>query len=131
MLFVDHMLRSNLFLLQHVVQRQGTILEALFLISEGFSFRSQDLIMSSLFLFKEKIYRKNLSRAEAIPLLFPWLLSYVLENLGFPAVPHHEHRRECEATFIVEKWQFMLGAPPLHASPPAEEAQHVDSPEEQ
>ena len=101
---MDHVLRSNMFLLQHVVQRRGTILEALFRISEGFWFGSQYLIMSSLFLFEEKISRKNLSMAETIPLLFSWLLSYVLENLGFPAEPHHERSRECDATFTVEKW---------------------------
>ena len=67
--------------------------------------------MSSLFLFEEKIHN------EAIPLLFPWLLSYVLENLGFPTEPHHERRRECEATFTVEKWQFVLRAIPLPTFP--------------
>ena len=38
MLLIDHVLRSNLFLLQHVVQRKGAILEALYRISEGFWF---------------------------------------------------------------------------------------------
>ena len=36
MLLIDHILRSNLFLLQHTVQRRGAILEALYRISEGF-----------------------------------------------------------------------------------------------
>ena len=62
------------------------------------------MIMSSLFHFEEKIHRKNLSRAEAIPLLFPRLLFYVLEHLGFPTEPHHKRRCVSEATFIVEKW---------------------------
>ena len=78
--------------------------------------------MSSFFHFKEKIHKKNLSRTEAIPLLFPRLLSYVLEHLGFPVEPHREHHRVCEATFTVEKWQFMPEAPPLPAFPPTGEA---------
>ena len=69
--------------------------------------------MTYIFHFEEKIHRKNLTRAEAIPLLFPWLLSQVLEHLGFLAEPHLERRRVCEAIFIVEKWKFVPGAPPL------------------
>ena len=38
MLFVDHVLQSNMFPLQHVVQRQGAILEALYCIYEGLWF---------------------------------------------------------------------------------------------
>ena len=71
MLFVDHVLQSNLFPLQHIIQRRGAILEALFRISEDFWFGPQDLIMISMFHFEEKIHRKNPSRAEVIPLLFP------------------------------------------------------------
>ena len=110
MLFVDHVLRSNLFPLQHVVQRRGAILEALYSLSEGFWFSPLKLIMSSLFHFEEKIHRKHLSRAETILLLFPRLLSHVLEHLGFPVELHQERRRVCEATFIVEKLQFVPGA---------------------
>ena len=58
--------------------------------------------MLALFHFEENVHRKNQSRPEAIPLLFPWLLSYVLEHLGFPVKPHHERRRDCEATFTLE-----------------------------
>ena len=36
MLLIDHILRSNLFPLQHIVQRRLAILEALYRISEGF-----------------------------------------------------------------------------------------------
>ena len=49
--------------------------------------------MTSLFHFKEKIHRKNLTKAEAIPLLFSWLLSQVLEHLGFPVEPYLECHR--------------------------------------
>ena len=69
MLLVDVVLRSNLFLLQHSVQRRGAILEALFHISEGFYFGPYYLIMASLVHFEEK-----LQRADTIPLLFSRLL---------------------------------------------------------
>ena len=84
--------------------------------------------MTSLFHFEEKIHRKHLSRAETIPLLFPRLLYHVLEHLGFPAGPHRERRRVCEATFTVEKWQLVPGAPPLPANPPAEADPQIDPP---
>ena len=69
--------------------------------------------MTSLFHFEEKIHHKNLTRVEAIPLLFPQLVSQVLKHLGFPTEHHLEHRRVCEAISIVEKWQFVSGAPHL------------------
>ena len=50
-LLIDHILRSNIFPLQHTVQRRGAILEALFHISEGYWFSPVDLIMTSLFHF--------------------------------------------------------------------------------
>ena len=52
--FVDHVVWFNLFPLQHVVQRQGSILEALYSISEGFWFSPPELIMTSLFHFERK-----------------------------------------------------------------------------
>ena len=115
---MDHVLWSNLFPLQHLVQRQAAILEALFHISEGFWFGPHDLIMTSLFHFEEKVHRKSLSRAETIPLLFSRLLSFVLEYLGFPVEPHRERRREYEATFTIKKWQFVPRTPPLTTFPP-------------
>ena len=71
MFFIDHVLRSNLFPLYHLVQKRRAILEVLYCISEGFWFNPVVLIMTSLFHFEEKIHCKNLTRAEAIPLLFP------------------------------------------------------------
>ena len=118
---MDHVLCFNQFPLQHIVQRRGSILEALFHILEGFWFGPQDLIMSSLFHFEEKDHRKNLSRVEVIPLLFLRLLSYVLEHLGFPAESNHKHRRDYEATFTLEKWKFVARGPPLPTSPTVEE----------
>ena len=74
MLLINHILRSNLFPLQHILQRKGAILEALYRISEGFGFSPDELFMNSLFHFEDKFHRKNLTRAESIPLLFPRLL---------------------------------------------------------
>ena len=46
-------------------------MEALFRISEGFFFGPHHLIMAALLYFEEKVHRKKLLRADAIPLLFP------------------------------------------------------------
>ena len=51
--------------------------------------------MSALLHFEEKVHRKDLARAEAIPLLMPRLLCHVLEHLGFPEEPHIERRQSC------------------------------------
>ena len=87
--------------------------------------------MTSLFHFEEKIHRKHLSRAETIPLLFLRLLCHVLEHLGFPAKPYREQRRVCEATFTIEKWQFMPRAPHLPENPPSEADPQIDPPQVQ
>ena len=70
MLLIDHILRSNLFPLQHIVQRRGAILEALYRISEGFWFSPAKLIMKSLFHFKDRVHRRSL------PVLSPCLSSF-------------------------------------------------------
>ena len=85
--------------------------------------------MTSLFHFEEKIHRNHLSRVETIPLLFPRLLSHVWEHLSFPIEPHQEHCWVCEATFTVEKWQFVPGAPPLPVYPPAEVDPQIHPPQ--
>ncbi|RVW18536.1 hypothetical protein CK203_101330 [Vitis vinifera] len=41
----------------------------------------------------EKVHRKKLLRADAIPLLFPRLLCQILEHLGYPSEPQLERRR--------------------------------------
>ena len=74
MFLLDELLRHNIFPLQHMVQRRRAILEALFQISEGFYFGPHHLIMTALLYFEEKVHRKKLLRADAIPLLFPRLL---------------------------------------------------------
>ena len=51
--------------------------------------------MTSLLLFEEKVHRKDLTRAESIPLLMPRLISYVLEQMGFLEEPGIEMRDRC------------------------------------
>ena len=87
MLLIDHILWSKLFPLQHIVQRRGAILEALYRISEGYWFSPAELIMIALFHFEDMVHRRDLTKAESTPLLFPRLLCQVLEHIGFPAEP--------------------------------------------
>ena len=87
--------------------------------------------MTYLFHLEEKIHRKNLTRAEAIALLFPRLLSQVLEHLGFPAEPHLECHRVCEAIFIMEKFQFVPIAPSLLLRDPIEDQPPPATPAEE
>ena len=91
MLLIDHVLRSNMFPLQHTVQRRGAILEVLFHILEGYWFSLTELIMTSLFHFEDRVHRWSLPRVESLPLLFHRLLCQVLEHIGFPVEPHIEH----------------------------------------
>ena len=63
MLLIDHLLWTSLFPLQHYVQRRGSILEALYRISEGFWFSPSELVMTALLHFKDKVHRKGLARA--------------------------------------------------------------------
>ena len=83
MLLVDHLLRTNLFPLQHYVQHRGAILEALYRILEGFLFSPSELVMTALLHFEDKVHCKGMARVESLPLLMPRLLSQVLEHLGF------------------------------------------------
>ncbi|RVW58847.1 hypothetical protein CK203_101787 [Vitis vinifera] len=54
MVFIDALLRHNIFPLQHWVQRRGVLLEALFRIFEGYFFGPHHLIMVALLYFEEK-----------------------------------------------------------------------------
>ena len=83
------------------------MLEALFRISEGFFFGPHHLIMTALLYFEEKVHRKKLLRADAIPLLFPRLLCQILEHLGYPAEPELERRCICREIFTLDKWTSM------------------------
>ena len=107
MLLIDHLFRTSFFPLQHYVQRRGAILEALYRISEGYWFSPSELVMTSLMHFEEKVHRKDLVRAESIPLLMPRLLSQVLEHMGFPAEPRIEMRVRCPLVMSVERVMTM------------------------
>ena len=107
MLLIDHLFRTSLFPLQHYVQRKGAILEALYRISGGFWFSPAELVMASLLQFEEKVHRKDLARAESLPLLMPRLLCYVLEHLGFPEEPRIEMRARCPLVVSVERVMTM------------------------
>ena len=107
MLLVDHVLRTILFPLQHYVQRRGDILEALYRISEGFWFSPSEIVMTSLLHFEEKVNRKDLARAEAVPLLMPRLLRQVLEHLGFLEEPRIERRISCTQVLSTERSLYM------------------------
>ena len=96
MLLIDHIMRSNMFPLQHTVQRRGAILEVLYRISEGYWFSPTELIMTSLFHFEDRVHCRSLPRAESLPMLFPRLLCQVLEHIRFPAEPRLERRWGCE-----------------------------------
>ncbi|RVW58016.1 hypothetical protein CK203_115861 [Vitis vinifera] len=70
--------------------------------------------MAALLYFEEKVHRKKLLRADAIPLLFPRLLCQILEHLGYPSEPQLERRRICQEIFTLDKWTSMIayGAEP-------------------
>ena len=107
MLLIDHLFRTSLFPLQHYVQRRGAILEALYRISEGYWFSPSKLVMTSLLHFEEKVHRKDLVRAESIPLLIPRLLCQVLEHMGFPEEPRLKMRVRCPLVMSVERVMTM------------------------
>ena len=129
MLLIDHILRSNMFPLQHIVQRRGAILEVLYRISEGYWFSLTELIMTSLFHFEDRVHRRSLPRAKSMPLLFTQLLCQVLEYIGFPAEPRLERCRDCEATLTVDRWRARPRA--FHLPPPGsnEDEPGDDSPQ--
>ena len=110
MLLIDHLLRTCLFPLQHYVQRRGPILEALYRISGNFWFSPSELVMTSLLQFEEKVHRRDLARAESIPLLMPRLLSYILEHMGFLEEPGIEMRDRCLHIVSVDRVMTM----PVH-----------------
>ena len=62
--------------------------------------------MTSLLQFEEKVHRKDLARAESIPLLMPRLLCYVLEQMGFPE-PRLEMRVRCLHVVSVDRVMTM------------------------
>ena len=107
MFLIDAFLRHNLYPLQHWTQRRGVLLEALFKISERYFFGPHHLIMAALLYFEEKVHKKKLQRADAIPLLFPRLLCQILEHLGYPSDPQLERKCICRELFTLDKWNNM------------------------
>ena len=103
MLLIHHLLRTNLFPLQHYVHCRGAILEALYRISEGFWFSLSKLVMITLLHFEDKVHCKGLARAESLPLLMSRLLSQVLEHLGFSKEPLIERRIRCPRFLTIER----------------------------
>ncbi|WKA03530.1 hypothetical protein VitviT2T_021633 [Vitis vinifera] len=63
--------------------------------------------MAALLYFKEKVHKKKLQRADAIPFLFPRLLCQILEHLGYPSDPQLERKRICREVFTLDKWLNM------------------------
>ena len=59
--------------------------------------------MTALLHFKEKVHRKDLARAEAIPLLMPRLLCYVLKHMRFLEDPRIERRQSCPHILFRER----------------------------
>ena len=83
--------------------------------------------MTSLLQFEEKVHRKDLARAESIPLLMPRLLCYVLEQMGFPEEPRLGMRARC--LHVVFVYRVMTMPVSFHIRPqdqeevPGEEAE--------
>ena len=107
MFLINALLHHNIYPLQHWTQRRGVLLEALFRISKGYFFGPHHLIMATLLYFEEKVHKKKLQRADAIPLLFPRLLCQILEHLGYPPDPQLERKRICQEAFTLDKWTNM------------------------
>ena len=63
--------------------------------------------MTALLHFEDKVHRKGLARAEAIPLLMPRLLCHVLKHLGFPEEPRIERRQSCPIIVSLE-WTLSM-----------------------
>ena len=59
--------------------------------------------MTAFLHFEEKIHRKDLAWAEAIPLLMPRLLCHVLEHLGFLEEPCIERRQSCPVILSLDR----------------------------
>ena len=74
----------------------------------GFYFGPHYLIMATLLYFKEKVHRKKLQRAYAIPLLFPRLFCHILEHMGYPTEPHLERRHHCREHFTLDQWTQLV-----------------------
>ena len=59
--------------------------------------------MTALLHFEEKVHRKGLAGAEAIPPLMPRLLCHILEHLGFSGEPRIKRRQSCPHIVSLER----------------------------
>ena len=82
--------------------------------------------MTSLFHFEIKVHRRNLTRAESTPLMFPRLLCQVLEHIGLPYEPRLERCRDCEVILTIDRWHIMPCSYHLSPLDPAEDQPAVD-----
>ena len=84
----------------------------------GFYFGPHHLIMDALLYFEEKVHRKKVQRADAIPLLFPRLLCHVLGHMGYPTEPHLERRHHFREHFTLDQWTQLVERNSAEAIPP-------------
>ncbi|RVW18174.1 hypothetical protein CK203_106900 [Vitis vinifera] len=133
--FIDALLRHNIYPLQHMVQREELCLRHCIGYQRDFFFGPHHLIMAALLYFEENIHRKKLLKADVIPLLFPRLLSQILEHLGYPSEPQLERRSICRVIFTLDKWTSMTaydaepGAPAELEHPEIPHPEHPNEPQ--
>ncbi|RVX11552.1 hypothetical protein CK203_015780 [Vitis vinifera] len=126
MFLIDAFLRHNIYLLQHWTQRRGVLWRLYSKFLRDISLASPpDYGCPSL--FREKVHKKKLQRADVIPLLFPRLLCHILEHLGYPTEPQLERKRICREVFTLDKWNNMTAyrvEQPERPQPAARRASH-------
>ncbi|KAL6342268.1 hypothetical protein AAG906_006895 [Vitis piasezkii] len=86
--------------------------------------------MAALLYFEEKVHKKKLLRADAIPLLFPRLLCQILEHLGYPSEPQLERKRICREIFTLDKWTSMTAYSAEPGAPTGVEHPEIPNPEQ-
>ena len=83
----------------------------------GFYFGPHHLIIAALLYFEEKVHRKKLQRADAIPLLFSRLPCHILEHMCYPTEPHLERRHHCREHFTLDQWTQLAERNSAEAAP--------------
>ena len=84
--------------------------------------------MTALLHFEEKVHRKDLARAEGIPLLMPRLICQVLEHMGFPEEPRIERWQGCPQILSQERTLSMPLSLLLHQQEEVEDDYAEDLP---
>ena len=82
MLLINHILRSNMFPLHHIVQRRGAIFEVLYHISEEYWYSPTELIMTSLFHFEDRVHAGVCPTLSPCLFCFLYLYVWCLSTLG-------------------------------------------------